>query len=96
MKFLDAVLFLIFLLVLLWSIKSDLFFMLFGTAVLLYFIIQLFFMDPLEILLSLVEFIFLNPLGFIILFIPLVISIIDYIRKKIKSKKNKKVLFCFI
>lgn len=88
MKFLDAVLFLMILLVLLWSIKADFFFMFFGTAILLYFIIQLFFMNPFEILLSLLNFMFLNPLGFLLLFIPLIINIIYHYRKKAKLKRK--------
>jgi len=85
MKFLDAVFFLMILLVLLSSIKVDLFFLLFGTAVLLFFIVQLFFQEPLEIILDLIDFIFLNPLGFILLFVPLIISTIHNFFKKRKS-----------
>ncbi len=87
MKFLDAIVFLIILLVLLASIKADLFFLLFGTAVFLFFIIQFFFQNPFEIIVKLIEFILLNPLGFILLFIPLIISIIDYSIKKVKNIK---------
>lgn len=88
MKFLDAVFFLMILLVLLWSIKADFFFMFFGMAILLYFIIQLFFMNPFEILLSLLNFMFLNPLGFLLLFIPLLINIIYHYHKKAKLKRK--------
>ena len=89
MQFLDSLLFLLILLVLLWSIKADLFFVVFGFAILLFFLIQLFFMQPLDILLSIVNFMFLNPAGFILLFIPLIISLIKYVIKK-KFSRNKR------
>ena len=89
MQFLDSLLFLLILLVLLWSIKADLFFVVFGFAILLFFLIQLFFMQPLDILLSIVNFMFLNPAGFILLFIPLIISLIKYVIKK-KFSQNKR------
>ncbi|MFX1326296.1 MAG: hypothetical protein ACFE8N_15205 [Promethearchaeota archaeon] len=85
MNLLDSVVFLLLLIAFLYVIKADLFFMIFGTVVLLYFLILLFFMDPLEILFATIEFIFLNPFGFIIIFIPLVTYIF---LQKLKKKKN--------
>jgi len=88
MKFLDSLLFLVVLLVLLWSIKADLFFLIFGTALLVFFLIQLFFMNPIDILISIGSFILLNPTGFIFLFIPLIISSIKYLIRKIYLMKT--------
>lgn len=90
MEFLDSLFFLIILLVLLWSVKADLFFVVFGFAVLIYFLFQLFFIDPLEILFSIASFLLLNPAGFILLFIPSIISILKYITTKIYQKKRAK------
>lgn len=89
MNFLNSLLFLLLLLAFLWTIKADLFFMIFGTVILLYFITQMFFMDPLEILFSVGEFFLLNPFGVFILFIPLMIYGIYWgIRKISNSKKG--------
>jgi hypothetical protein len=90
MQFLDSLLFLLILLVLLWSIKADLFFVVFGFAILLFFLIELFFMQPLEILLSIINFMFLNPTGFILLFIPFIIAFIKHVVKKNLSRNKSK------
>jgi hypothetical protein len=95
MKFLDAIFFFIILSVLLWSIKADLFFIIFATVILLYIIIQLFFMDPIDIILSLANFLFLNPSGFFFLIIPFIIASFQYFIKKIIMKRKKKVLISF-
>jgi hypothetical protein len=64
-------------------IKADLFFMIFGTVVLFFFLFQLFFMDPIEILFSIGVFFMQNPFGVLILFIPLIIyGIHQGVRKK--------------
>jgi hypothetical protein len=81
--------FLLLLVAFLWVIKADIFFMVFGTVVLMYFLIMLFFMDPLEVLLSTFEFILLNPLGILILIIPLVIYLIFHWSKKRKGSNGK-------
>jgi hypothetical protein len=89
MEFLDSLLYLTILLVLLWSVKADLFFVVFGFAVLIFFLFQLFFIDPLEIIFSIVSFILLNPAGFLLFFIPSIISILKYIIKKIHQKRER-------
>lgn len=89
MDFLNSLLFLLLLLAFVWIIKADLFFMIFGTVILLYFIIQMLFMDPLEVLFSIGGFLLLNPFGFIILFVPLLVyGIFQGLRKKYYSKKS--------
>jgi hypothetical protein len=59
--------------------------MVFGTVVLLYFIIQLFFMDPIEIIFSIGRFFLLNPIGLLILFVPLIIYALN---QGLKKKDN--------
>ncbi|MFX1419324.1 MAG: hypothetical protein ACFE9N_10430 [Promethearchaeota archaeon] len=82
MDFVNSLFFLLLILALLWVIKLDLFFMVFGTVVLLYFIIQLFFMDPIEIFFSIGSFFLLNPFGVLILFVPLIIYALNLGLKK--------------
>lgn len=83
MEFLDSLLFILILLILLWTIKADFFFIIFGIASFLYFLIVLFSYNPLEIILSIFNFIFSNPLGLVIFFIPIIIySIAKNIKKK--------------
>jgi hypothetical protein len=76
MDFTDSVIFLFFLLLYLSTIKSNTFFFIFGAAIYLFLLIQLFFFDPLEILLSLSNYFLFNPLGFVLLLIPVVINLI--------------------
>lgn len=90
MNFLNSLVFLGLLLSFFWIIKADLFFMIFGIVLLLYFVISSFFVDPLEILFSIGQFIFTHPLGILILFIPLLIYEIDQgIQKRLSSKKKQ-------
>lgn len=89
MDFFNSLIFLLILLLLLVSIKADFFFILFGLVIFCYVIISLFLMDPYEILFSVVSFIFLNPIGFTIIFIPLVVNYIHkFLSKYITSKKD--------
>lgn len=90
MEFLDALLFLVILLVIIWSVKADFFLVIFGFAILFFFLIQLFFMNPVDILIAIGSFIILNPLGFVLLFIPLVISFSKYGLKKLYHRINSK------
>jgi len=82
----DSMFFLLLLVAFLWVIKADIFFMVFGTVILMYFFVMLFFMDPIEVLLRTFEFIVINPVGIIILIIPLVVYLI------FQRTKQKKVL----
>lgn len=90
MEFLDSLLFLIILLVIIWSIKSDLFFVVFGFAVFIFILFQLFFTNPFEIIVSISSFILLNPFGFFLLFIPLIISTTKYLLEKLYHRNDIK------
>ncbi|MFX1316403.1 MAG: hypothetical protein ACFE9T_11105 [Promethearchaeota archaeon] len=89
MEFIDSLLFLFVLLLFLWAIKADFFFIIFGIATFLYFIIILFYSNPVEIMLAVIYFIFMNPLGLILVFIPLILYSINVGIKKLMT--NKKV-----
>lgn len=86
MEFLDSLFFLVILLLIIWSIKADLFFVIFGFAVFMFILFQLFFMNSLDIIISISNFILFNPFGFFLLFIPLIISIIKYFLEKLYHK----------
>ena len=89
MDFFNSLIFLLILLMLLVSIKADFFFIIFGLVIFFYVIISLFLMDPYEILFSVVSFIFLNPIGFTIIFIPLIINYIHkFSSKYFKSRRD--------
>ena len=89
MDFFNSLIFLIILLLLLVSIKADFFFIIFGLVIFCYVIISLFLMDPYEIFFSIVSFIFLNPIGFTIIFIPLIINYVyKFLSKYRKSRKD--------
>jgi len=90
MDFFNSLIFLLILLILLVSIRADFFFLIFGLVVLIYFVVSLFFMSPLEIIISMLSFIVLNPAGLLLLFIPIIISIINkFLKNYLKYKKNK-------
>ena len=89
MEFIDSVIFLFFLLIYLSTVKSNTFFFIFGAAIYLFLLIQLFFFDPLEIIFSLTNYFLLNPLGFVFLLIPLIINVLyQGVKKVINSKKR--------
>lgn len=88
MDFINSLLFLLLLLLLIWTIKADFFFMVLGTVILLYFLFQLFFMDPLEIIFSIRDYFLINPSGVLILFIPLIISGVSHLLKKFSNSKT--------
>ena len=89
MDFFNSLIFLIILLLLLVSIKADFFFIIFGLVIFYYVIISLFLMDPYEIFFSVVSFIFLNPIGFTIIFIPLIVNYVyKFLSKYFKSRKD--------
>ena len=89
MEFIDSVIFLFFLLIYLSTVKSNTFFFIFGAAIYLFLLIQLFFFDPLEIIFSLTNYFILNPLGFVFLLIPLTINVLyKGVKKVINSKKR--------
>ncbi|MBY8992343.1 MAG: hypothetical protein KGD58_16475 [Candidatus Lokiarchaeota archaeon] len=88
MNFEDSLVFLLFLIAFLWGIKADIFFMIFGTVVLIYVLVLLFFMDPIEILIDTIEFVFFNPFGLLVVCVPLFFYGILQFLKYTSSKKN--------
>jgi len=89
MEFLDSVIFLFFLLMYLSTVKSNTFFFIFGAAIYLFLLIQLFFFDPLGIIFSLTNYFLSNPLGFIFLLVPFAINMLyQGVKKVINSKKR--------
>jgi len=46
-------------------------------------------MSPLEIIISVITFIFLNPIGVLILFVPLIISFLNkFLKNYVNLRKN--------
>ncbi len=88
MEILESFLFLIIILIYLSTIKANTFFLVFGAAIYLFFIIQLFFFDPFEVLSTFIKNIFINPLGFFLLLVPLAIHILIKGLKKIWGIKK--------
>jgi hypothetical protein len=84
-----SLIFLLLIVAFLWDAKADLFFMAFGTAVLLYMLVQFFLMEPIDVLINTLNYMFLNPLGIITLFLPLLIYGIRYSLKRVKNKKGR-------
>lgn len=89
MEFIDSVIFLFFLLIYLSTVKSNTFFFIFGAAIYLFLLIQLFFFDPLEIIFSLTNYFLLNPLGFVFLLIPLTINVLYQGAKKVINSRKR-------
>jgi hypothetical protein len=88
MNLLNSMLFLLLLLGFFWIIKADLFFMVFGTVVMLYFIIQSLFVDPLSVIFAIGQFILTNPFGLLILFIPLLLYGLDQRIRKMRNSRE--------
>ena len=89
MEFIDSVIFLFFLLMYLSTIKSNTFFFIFGAAIYLFLLIQLFLFDPLEIILSLTNYFLFHPLGFVLLLVPITINVLyQGVKNVLDSKKR--------
>lgn len=89
MEFFDSVLFIFFILILLWLIKADFLFLILGIAAFLYFLIILFSENPLQITFSILNFLFMNPLGLFLIFVPLILYILKEGVKKYLSQKRE-------
>ncbi len=84
-----AVLFILFIILLLWEIKADFFLLILGIAAYIFIVFYTFTSNPLSIIPSIVNFIFLNPLGLPSLFIPFAfLGLYKVIKKKLKSKSR--------
>ena len=66
-----AVLFIFFIILILWEIKADFVLLIFGFAAYLFVLFFIGSSDPLGSIVSIVEFLILNPLGILLLIIPL-------------------------
>ena len=90
MEFLESVLFLFIILILLTTIKSNTFLIIFGGAIYLFFLFQLFFDDSIGIFSFSLNFILDNPWGLMILPVPLIVDILSRNIKKISINKGRK------
>ncbi|MFX1588786.1 MAG: hypothetical protein ACFFC1_11565 [Promethearchaeota archaeon] len=83
-----AVLFIVFIILILWEIKADFVLLIFGFAAYLFLLFYIGISDPIESIVSMIEFLIFNPLGLILLIIPVGI----YSIKKYYKKKREKLL----
>jgi len=77
-----ATLLIFFIILILWEIKADFVLLIFGFAAYLFLLFYIGTSDPLGIFLSIVDFLILNPLGIILLIIPLVLIGVFKFRKQ--------------
>lgn len=88
MEFADSLIFLLLIILFVSSLKSNSFLIVFGSAVFLYFILNLFSFSPIEILNLVIRHILFNPIGFFILFSPLIVdTVVRFIKKKFVEHK---------
>jgi hypothetical protein len=87
MEFAESILFLLLILLLITSLKANIFLFLCGSAIFLFFIIQLFFLSPIQILAIVINSLLFNPIGLFILFWPLIFDILIRNLKKINQKR---------
>lgn len=89
MEYIESFLFLILLLVYVSTLKTNTFIIIFSTAIYLFLIFQLFYLNPIEIFSSLLTNLLRNPYGFILLIIPLIIDVLyKGLRGLIAYRKN--------
>jgi len=78
-----AVLFIFFIILILWEIKADFVLLIFGFAAYLFVLFFIGSSDPLGSIVSIVEFLILNPLGILLLIIPLgIFGVYKYCKRK--------------
>lgn len=78
-----AVLFIFFIILILWEIKADFVLLIFGFAAYLFVLFFIGSSDPLGSIVSIVEFLIFNPLGILLLIIPLgIFSVYKYCKRK--------------
>ena len=78
-----AVLFIFFIILILWEIKADFVLLIFGFAAYLFLLFFIGSSDPLGSIVSIVEFLILNPLGILLLIIPLgIFGVYKYCKRK--------------
>ncbi|MHA2037257.1 MAG: hypothetical protein ACW972_03020 [Promethearchaeota archaeon] len=78
-----AVLFIFFIILILWEIKADFVLLIFGFAAYLFLLFYIGSADPLGSFVSIIDFLIFNPLGLLLLIIPLgLYSIYKYNKRK--------------
>lgn len=78
-----AVLFIFFIILILWEIKADFVLLIFGFAAYLFLLFFIGSSDPLGSIVSIVEFLIFNPLGILILIVPLgIFGVYKYSKRK--------------
>lgn len=78
-----AVLFIFFIILILWEIKADFVLLIFGFAAYLFLLFYIGSSDPLGSIVSIVDFFIFNPLGILLLIIPLgIFGVYKYCKKK--------------
>lgn len=78
-----AVLFIISLILILWEIKADFVLLIFGFAAYIFLLFYISTSDPLVSIVSMVDFLIFNPLGLLLLLIPLgIFAVYKYSKKK--------------
>ncbi len=89
MELLESFFFLFIIIIFLTTIKSNTFLIIFGAAIYLFFLLQLLVFDSIGILTSFLNYILTNPIGLLILPIPLMIDVLHrYLKKIIKINKK--------
>ena len=76
MEYIESFIFLILLIVYISTLKANTFVIIFSTAIYLFLIFQLFYLNPIEIFSNLLSNLLRNPYGFILLIIPLLIDVL--------------------
>jgi len=88
MEFADSLIFLMLIILFVSSIKSNFFLIVVGSAIFLFFILNLFSFSPLEILTLVFNHLIFNPIGFLILFFPLIFdTLVRFLKKKFLKEK---------
>lgn len=78
-----SVLFIISLILILWEIKADFVLLIFGFAAYIFLLFYISTSDPLASIVSMVNFLIFNPLGLLLLIIPLgIFAVYKYFKKK--------------
>ncbi len=78
-----AVLFIFFIILILWEIKADFVLLIFGFAAYLFLLFYIGSSDPLGSIISIIDFLIFNPLGLLLLIVPLgLFGVYKYSKRK--------------
>ena len=84
-----AVLFIIFIILILWEVKADFVLLIFGFAAYLFLLFYVGVSDPVGTIMSMIEFLIFNPMGLILLIIPIGIYCIKKYNKISRENLQK-------